>query len=61
MPTLWAYKKIFKRYVSDDANRFIIFVNYHADEVFHGAGGIGHNIFTSRLEYDNGFCKYSNS
>jgi len=47
MPTLWGYKKIFGKFVSEEANRFIIFVNYHTKAVFHGAGGIGHNIFSS--------------
>jgi hypothetical protein len=47
MSTLWSYKKIFGKFVAEEANRFIIFVNYHAGEVFHGAGGIGHNLFSN--------------
>ena len=49
MPTLWAYKKIFGRFVAEEAHRFIIFVNYHSEEVFYGTGGIGHNIFSSKI------------
>jgi len=49
MPTLPRYKKIFQKFVAEEANRFIIFVNYHSKEVFWGAGGIGHNLYSSDI------------
>jgi hypothetical protein len=50
MPTLSAYKRIFGKLAVEDAHRFIIFVNYHAKEVFHGSGGEGHILFSSGNE-----------
>jgi hypothetical protein len=88
MPTLSAYKRIFGKFVAEDAHRFIrgegliprpsgavikvlnprpiplenniprcsaaglliIFINYHAKEVFHGSGGKGHILFSSGNE-----------
>jgi hypothetical protein len=50
MPTLQAYKRIFEKFVAEDAHRFIIFINYHAKEVFHGSGGKGHILFSSGNE-----------
>lgn len=50
MPTLSAYKRIFGKFVAEDAHRFIIFINYHAKEVFYGSGGKGHILFSSGNE-----------
>ncbi|MCL2441594.1 MAG: hypothetical protein FWD14_07615 [Treponema sp.] len=45
MPTLWSYKKIFTKFIAEEAKRFIIFVNYKSNEMFFGSGGKGHNLF----------------
>jgi hypothetical protein len=57
MPPLWGYRKIFEKFVSERAQRFIIFVNYHNKEAFYGSGGKGHILFSRKIMSSNDTMK----
>jgi len=47
MPVLRGHKKIYNMFVAENANRFIIFINYPKKKAFQYCGGEGHVLFSS--------------
>ena len=47
MPVLWGHRRIYIMFVSERANRFIIFINYMKKKAFPYCGGYGHLLFSS--------------
>jgi len=47
MPVLRGHRKIYKMFVAENANRFIIFINFHKKNAFPYCGGYGHVLYSS--------------
>ena len=47
MPVLRGHRKIYKMFVEERANHFIIFINFHKKKAFPYCGGPGHVLFSS--------------
>jgi hypothetical protein len=47
IPVLRGHGKIYNIFVEEEANRFIIFINYQKKKAFQYCGGYGHVLFSS--------------